>query len=951
MAKRAKKIDLSEHVLDINRRRYSVNKLDLVELDDYISSLAGSREYEYHAIRDILIYLWGGSYETVQDLGEENWENKEVIRQRFHGNKDRFLQGLPLPRKLSGVCHMATGTGKSYVIFAVAYLSILLGKVDRVLVLTPSSTIIKQGLREKFRTYMFGEEGTKIQENLPSEYRNRTVKLIKRNDPPEDNAIMVENINGIYQYFRDKEHNSIAGFFDGADEVLVLSDEVHHAYSRLNFTSRGADYDFSEINRGGRQTDAENERRWMKFIREAEHAKIQRHIGFTGTPYNKNDFFTDVIFNYSIKRGIDEKYIKDIDPILKYDESIDKSQRYEQIIQTHYQNKDKYSYEEKGRAQVKPTTVFICKSQKSAQKHANEFALALADYLKKNFNYYKDQPRSILEKEAHEKVICVVSETKDDVEVEFQNVERTDPNKPGGKVEYIFSVQMLTEGWDVDNVFQMVPMEEKAFNSKLLISQVLGRGLRIPRDVRKSQIDQTYPMLTVTNHESFSSHIRELLNQVTQSELRFTSSVFQKSDFERYQHHLTLFNVRYLPSNKLVEKKGNGSQQKLPGRLNLERQEEKLRVSVEYLHGKREYALTKSFYTVDEVVSEINQRFRSHSFERKHFDFGDGNTLDSIPKWDDIEQVIQDAMDRAGIEGNQLSKENRNKINLFFNSYLPQGKKKVVRQNIEGDLFGISTTNMPNSTVSAGGLDNYISLFVSEEYRGELKNEDTATIEDLADAAEKAKERRGGGQGDLFEKNYDFNDAYIRQLVPGKNVFAVNQSMFKTPQDMVIVSHKPERQFVFRLIDNSKLVHSWIKSPDKGFYSLDYTFWKGGKDRVVRSFNPDFLIKLELNEYIRKVGGTTSNKLRDLQNSGVEQVVLVVEIKGDVEMKERVAKAKSKAGKEHFQQLSERLLETNPINVEEKFRNSLRQHYEFFLLHPEDYDMWFRRLRRGEMWL
>ncbi|UKI49542.1 MAG: hypothetical protein L6U99_12975 [Clostridium sp.] len=48
------------------------------------------------------------------------------------------------------------------------------------------------------------------------------------------------------------------------------------------------------------------------------------------------------------------------------------------------------------------------------------------------------------------------------------------------QVEWIFSVSMLTEGWDVKRVFQIVPHEERAFNSKLLIAQVLGRGLRVP---------------------------------------------------------------------------------------------------------------------------------------------------------------------------------------------------------------------------------------------------------------------------------------------------------------------------------------------------------------------------------------------------------------------------------------------------------------------------------------
>jgi type III restriction enzyme len=949
MANPTKTIDLSEHTLDVNRRKYSVEKLDLVELDEFIRELAGSRDYEYHAIRDIMIYLWGGSYDSVINLAEENWEVKDVIRDRFHGNKDRFLRTLPLPRKLSGVCHMATGTGKSYVIFAVAYLSLLLGKVNRVLVLTPSSTIIKKGLRDKFHDYMFGDRGLALQEKLPARYRNRAIKLIKRNDPPEDDAIMIENINGIYQYFQDPDQNSIAGFFRGAEEVLVLSDEVHHAYSRLNFTDEGASYDFDSLNKGGRQTEAENERRWMKFIREAEHEKIKQHIGFTGTPYNANDFFTDVIFNYSIKRGIDEKYIKDIDPIIKYDEEINKTQRYEQIIQTHYQNKSRYSYIRDGKPHVKPITVFICSTQKTAQKNTEEFAVVLADYLKAHVEAYSELPRSVLEVEARKKVICVISKTADEVEERFENVEELDPEKPGGNVEYIFSVQMLTEGWDVDNVFQIVPMEERAFNSKLLISQVLGRGLRIPRKVNHADILQTYPVLTVTNHESFSREIEELLNQVTQSELRFTSSVFQNSDYERCKHHFDLFNLHYVPNNRVVEKeKAELERSSTPKQLNLEQQEDMLSVRVTYGKGERDFELSKEFFTVDQVISEINQRFKSHTFEREHFDFGDGFSFEDVPGWEEIEQIVQAAMERAGITGDKLSKENRYDINLFFNQYLPKGKKKVIRENIEGDLEGITTEDMPKSSTSAGGLDNFISIFISEEYRNELRDEDLTNIEEVNEIVEESKKKQEEGQSSLFDVKFDFDEDYIRQLMPGKNLFAVNQSMFRTPQDMVIVSHAPERKFVFQLIEHSRLIDSWVKSPDQGFYSLDYTFWKKGKDRTVRSFNPDFFIKLNLNSYLSQLDTIPTN-LRKLQNRGIKALILVVEIKGDVEVDEAVARAKDQAGEEHFETLSIRLIRENPINIEEQFRGSMRQYYQFFLLHPRDFRQWFKNLKTGNI--
>jgi len=944
----SKKIDLSEHALDVNPRRYSVDKLDLEELDDYIKALAGSRDYEYEAIRLIMKYLWGESYESIIDLAEENWKNKEVIRSRFHGNKDRFLNTLPLPDKLSGVCHMATGTGKSYVIFAVAYLSILLGKVDRVLVLTPSSTIIKEGLREKFSDYLFGTVGQRLKEKLPTRYKNKTVKLLKRNEAPEDSAIMVENINGVFQYFNDKDRNSIHEFFSSSEEVLVLSDEVHHAYSRLDFNNSGVSLS-EDINVGGRQTEKQDEVRWMKFIHDAEAEKIKRHIGFTGTPYNSNDFFTDVIFNYSIKRAVDERYIKEIDSLIEYDEEINENQRFEQIIQTQEKNTTDYAYKENERPQVKPITVFISKSIASAERHAENFAEILAKHLRDHVDAYKDMPLAQVTGIAREKVITVTSTSSDAVEKKFNNIEEHDPNKVGGKVEYVFSVERLTEGWDADNVFQIVPMEERAFNSKLLISQVLGRGLRIPRKVRAGDIAQNYPELTVTNHESFSSQIDDLLNQVTQSELRFTSQIFADESSDRFDHHFNLFNINYISDRKTIEK-DEPEQKSISRNLNLEQQEDDLKIRVKYRKGERDFSLSRDFLTIDQMTAEIKGRFTNQSFEREHFDFADGFTADELPEWDEIKEVIEQAMAEADIDNNKISKANQKKIGIFFNQYLPEGTSKVVPVSTEGDLVGISTKSIQNSTASAGGLDNYTSIFVSEEYQAELSDENLAIIAELEDNAKETHRDQSENQANLFKKNYEYNEEYIRQLIPGKRIFAVNKSLFKTPQGLVDVSHDPEQTFMFRLIENSTLVDSWVKSPDKSFYSLKYEFWKKGKDRTIKNFNPDFFIKLDLSDYITKVDTDSGKKyLRDLQDKGVQEIILVVEIKSDIELHERVAKAKNEAGIEHFEKLTKRLRKENPMNLPESVRDSSNQHYAFSLLHPEDYDGWFQQLRSGKI--
>ena len=148
--KAIKRLNLSDHTLDINIRKCNYNKFSFSDIEDYVHELVGSRDYEYDAIKQIMIYLWGGSYKSITELGRENYKQKMQIQQRF-GTEDNFLRQLPLPDRLSGVVHMATGTGKSYLIFAIAYLSLVMGLAKRVLVLGPSSTIIEQGLRDKFK--------------------------------------------------------------------------------------------------------------------------------------------------------------------------------------------------------------------------------------------------------------------------------------------------------------------------------------------------------------------------------------------------------------------------------------------------------------------------------------------------------------------------------------------------------------------------------------------------------------------------------------------------------------------------------------------------------------------------------------------------------------------------------------------------------------------------------
>lgn len=938
------KLSLSEHTLDINMRKCDVTRFDFSEVEDYVHALTGDRDYQFDAIKRILIYLWGGTYKSVADLASENYRNpkKTAIQQRFH-SEEHFLRLLPLPDRLSGVCHLATGTGKSYVMFAVAHLSILLGKVRRVLILGPSSTVIESGLREKFNEYLYGEKSVELKPYLPERLRHKVIRLLKCNDVIVDDSIVIENINAIYA----KDHNSIGDtLFNHDGEVLVLSDEVHHAYSHLTFSGEAVGYDF-DAGREGRGDDLQ-ERLWMKYIR--EEPLIKRHIGFTGTPYNQNDYFPDVICNYSIKDAVEEKIIKRINPILKTetdegDNELTRRQQFEQIIATHAENKKKYSYPHKnGKPKVKPITIFINPTQSAAQRNSEEFVKVLADVMKKEIPACKDLPRSALEQAAWEKVICVIAKLGvSEYQQKLEQVEQVDPEKIGGKVEFIFAVNKLSEGWDVDNVFQIVPAEERVFNSKLLISQVIGRGLRLPRKVSLADVRHNYPVVTITNHDRFAKHIVELLDEVTECELRLTSHVIADQNQKRCEHHFNLFNLKYLPSMRPVLRKPEEMETSSTSRkLILTPSNERLSVKVTYLKGTKRFNLSKDFFTFDRVVLDVESRFKNAVFESSRFDFGDGIVVDQVPGRAEIEKIITLAMERAGITGDRLSTENRQQIDIFFNQFLPKGKKKVIREHIEGEIEGISTTQIQQSSARAGGLDRDTSAFLSENYENELDDQNLFIIKEMTQSMKQLP------LDETWLTTTGFNPEYIRQLMTFKHLYAANPSLFRTPQDLVILNHQPEQQFVFRLIEESKYVTAWVKSPDRDFYSLDYEYWKGGKDRVRRSFNPDFFIRIAIRGCLLRIppDAPAVERLRKLEEHGIEELILVVEIKSDDDQSEET-RAKDQYAQDHFKALNQRLRKANPADFPVNFRSSVHQQYIFYILRPADYPQWFGHLRTG----
>jgi type III restriction enzyme len=119
---------------------------------------------------------------------------------------------------------------------------------------------------------------------------------------------------------------------------------------------------------------------------------------------------------------------------------------------------------------------------------------------------------------------------------------------------------------------------------------------------------------------------------------------------------------------------------------------------------------------------------------------------------------------------------------------------------------------------------------------------------------------------------------------------------------------------------------------------------------VRHSFNPDFFIKINIDDYISML--ETKGHLdhlqafQNLQDEGIETIIRVVEIKSDDDTDETTP-AKADYAKTHFETLNNKLQTVNIADIPKQYRADAKQYYTFDLLKPDDYAGWFNNLRQG----
>lgn len=777
----------------VDRARWDENRYE-----GFIDELCGDREYQKEAIRVALRYLLGGEYANLQELARANYDQNSVLETRY-GSWSGLERQLQLPAQLSASLDLATGTGKSYVLYGLAAILLAEGAVDRILVLCPSTTI-EAGLLEKFRELASSGD---LRDLLPSDSKISTPRIINASETITEGSICVENYHAVLEHVGSSIRESLYG--KGA-RVAVLNDEAHHVANELA------------------KSDVKV-KRWKEFLLDPAYG-FRYVIGVSGTCYVKDEYFADVIYRYSLRQAMEERRVKYVEYVAEMPQPADPDEKW-QLIHAHH---------EEIKRKLKPHSLLpltIVVTAKIAR--CKDVAEELKEFL--------IQTEGIAPETADERVLVVYNNAPDVARLRFVD-------SPASKVEWIVSVSMLNEGWDVKRVFQIVPHEERAFDSKLLIAQVLGRGLRVPRGW-----DGAQPEVTVFNHDAWAARIRHLVNEILEREKRLSSNVIEESPY-----HFDLHNIDYTLQETSVKKPMTGGYNFFEkGYVELASAVAAEDVSIEFERAatgeryKWETKIQHKTYTPREIAVHMYNRLEAEQDPDDPDPQMRTFYTDKFPV-ERLEKIVGDSLARRGMT---VATDGVRQTFLKALGTLRRKTSENVRYTLNPDCFRpLSTRQRQTDSVSAAELRRDKTFYFTDQTRETLKEEQIEFFDEVAEA----------GSGFKCFRVLDSRD-------------------FKSPLNAMIADHDPERRFINQLLEAKNLPHyeAWLKSTAIRFYEIDYA-WKKGEHPKRGKFSPDFFIKSD-------------------------NLILVVEIKDNEEIQEPSEENRKKYeyADKHFKLVNEHL--------------------------------------------
>ena len=405
-----------------------------------------------------------------------------------------YFNGFPerkFPAQL--LFHMATGSGKTLIMAANILHLYKLGCrnfiffVNSVNIIEKTRDNFLNPLSEKYLfapKIKFGEKEVFVKEVQNFETAS-----------PEDINILFTTIQGLHTRLNYPKENALTYEEFENKDIVLISDEAHHLQTLTK----------SKLT----QTEEAERKSWEYTIIKGIFNRNPKNIllDFTATidlgNQNIRQKYEDkIIFQYDLKQFRLDKFSKEIEVLQADLEPIDRA--LQAVILSQYRRK----IAEKYKLHLKPVLLLKSKSIKESKENYEGFLLKIKNLsskdieeiisrakgtdLEKAFNHFKKENisfdnliKELQEGFSEEKCMLLDSENVD----EEKQLKLNSLENRNNELRAIFAVNMLNEGWDVLNLFDIVRLYDtrdgkyvrgkyKPGNTTMGEAQLIGRGAR-----------------------------------------------------------------------------------------------------------------------------------------------------------------------------------------------------------------------------------------------------------------------------------------------------------------------------------------------------------------------------------------------------------------------------------------------------------------------------------------
>jgi len=369
--------------------------------------------------------------------------------------------------------HMATGSGKTMIIAATILELYARGYRNFLFFVNTQNIIIKtkDNLANRASAkYLFKDKITINGKDVDINVINGSFEESRA----EDINILFTTMQGLHTSLTTLRENSVTPR-DFTDKKLVLiADEAHHL-----------------------DNESENEQTWFKTVQNLLATnKENMLLEFTATARLHNDFYNDkIIYDYPLKKFREDGYSKEVTLLSSnftdFEGLDDKALRMLQAVMI---SEYRRMVAEENGISLKPVVMFKNKSTKQADENFAVFSKLIEKLESKHLAHIKEHSKDVTAIAwlqisdtlvsrlkiafAPEKCVLIYG-TSADKERTLKNLNEMEA--PYNQIRAIFAVEILNEGWDVLNLFDIVKLDEaptSANKTTTKEAQLIGRGAR-----------------------------------------------------------------------------------------------------------------------------------------------------------------------------------------------------------------------------------------------------------------------------------------------------------------------------------------------------------------------------------------------------------------------------------------------------------------------------------------